>query len=315
MNHVTRNSRHTPSLASRRSFLLAGLAVSTAAWAAKPLDERICVFTDHLDGDDGYSWEEVAKLLRQIGAAGPDLTVRSGGLVRPERAREDLPRAVKVFRDHGLDVPMLTTNITAVAHARPILETAAKLGIPYYKIGYTRYDDVARWRETRDGVQKHLTGLEALNRELNIHAGYHQHSGPMVGGLTWDALELLEPFDKNWIGLYCDPAHAVIEGGNFGWKYSIQRALDKIVMLGMKDFVWEKEGGKWRTRWVPLGQGMVPIDEVMQSIAKAAFSGPVSLHMEYDIPGRSKADRFEKSLEATGRDIRFLKAKLRGLRG
>jgi sugar phosphate isomerase/epimerase len=294
---------------------LAGLAAASAAWAAKPLEERVCVFTDHLDGDDGYSWEEVAKLLRQIGAAGPDLTVREGGLVRPERAKEDLPKAVKVFRDHGLDVPMLTTNITAAEHARPILETAVKLGIPYYKFGYTRYDDVARWRETRDGVQKNLAGLAALNRELNIHAGYHQHSGPMVGGLTWDALELLEPFDKNWIGLFCDPAHAVIEGGNFGWKYSIQRALDKIVMLAMKDFVWEKTDGKWRTRWVPLGQGMVPIDEALQLISKVSFAGPVSLHMEYDIPGRTKAERFQNSLEATERDIRFLKSKLRALKG
>src|SRR5688572_11503677 len=95
----------------RRSFL-GGSAAAAAAAAAQPVIRRICLFTDHLD-DHGYSYAEVARMLKALGVAGPDLTVRPGGLVPPERAEEELPRAVAAFREEGLSVPMISTGLTS----------------------------------------------------------------------------------------------------------------------------------------------------------------------------------------------------------
>ncbi|MGE5191623.1 MAG: hypothetical protein ACM3U2_03920, partial [Deltaproteobacteria bacterium] len=69
-----------------RSLLAAAESVK-AAPPVKPIDERICLFTDHLD-DFGYSYAEVAEMLAPLKIAGPDLTVRGGGLVSPERVVE-----------------------------------------------------------------------------------------------------------------------------------------------------------------------------------------------------------------------------------
>src|SRR5262245_11511750 len=128
------------------SGALAGTAGPAAAGARplaeRPIQDRICLFTDHLD-DHGDGYGEVAGMLKQLGISGPDLTVRSGGLVAPERAAEELPKAVAAFRDQGLTVPMISTGITSAAEpaARPILTTAGKLGIPYFKLGYYSYSD------------------------------------------------------------------------------------------------------------------------------------------------------------------------------
>ena len=82
----------------RRDLLAAGAASMMAA-GAQPADlgSRICVFTDHLAG---FPYADVARMFREVGVAGPDLTVRPGGLVLPDRVEEDLPRAAAAFREH-----------------------------------------------------------------------------------------------------------------------------------------------------------------------------------------------------------------------
>lgn len=135
----------------RRNVLQAGLAVAvgsnaTAADAPnpkpKPIHERICVFTDHFD-DHGFTYAEIAAHLKQLGVAGPDLTVRPGGVVPPDRVTDELPKAAAAFCDAGLTIPMVSTSLTSArdATARPALTALGKLGIRYFKTGYYKYDD------------------------------------------------------------------------------------------------------------------------------------------------------------------------------
>ena len=77
----------------RRRMLLGTLASSLAGWTAQgdessrkktpPIHERICVFTDPLDGLR-LTPRDLARALKELGVAGPDLTVRPGGYVAPE---------------------------------------------------------------------------------------------------------------------------------------------------------------------------------------------------------------------------------------
>jgi len=291
-----------------------------SALAAPPgpnLQQRLCLFTDHLD-DSGYTFDEVARMIKQLGISGPDLTVRSGGLVAPEKVSEDLPRAVKACRDQGLTVPMISTNLrSATDNAAETLRLAGKLGIHYYKLGYYEYEDASRWPERLEAVRRELKPLLKLGEEAGMTAGIHNHSGATVGGAMWDSWELLQPLDPKWVGVYFDPSHATIEGGNHGWKLGFHRVSPRLKMVALKDFIWEKSGGQWRTRWVPLGEGMVRWPEFLQLLARVPFPGPVSLHIEYDPGGANKADRFEKSFLAADRDLTFIRGQLKaaGLAG
>lgn len=74
---------------------------------------------------------------------------------------------------------------------------------------------------------------------------------------------------------------------------------------------WEKVGAQWRSRWVPLGQGMVPLDAFFEILAQIPFPGPISLHIEYDPGGVTKVQKFENSLAAAARDLEFHRGHLK----
>jgi sugar phosphate isomerase/epimerase len=279
--------------------------------AAAPLTDRICLFTDHLD-DFGYSYADVARMLKQLQIAGPDLTVRPGGLVAPERVADELPKAAAAMRDAGMSVPMISTGLTSANDrtAADTLQAAGKLGIRYYKLGYYHYEDVTRWRAQLDSTRKELGALVELGRKSGMVAGFHNHSGPFVGGALWDSWELLDGLDPRAVGFYFDPAQGTIEGGNHAWKLGLARLAPRLLMVAIKDFVWEKSGGEWRTRWVPLGEGMVRWSDFFALLKKLSFDGPISLHIEYDPGGATPSARFDNSLAAAERDLKFLREQL-----
>jgi L-ribulose-5-phosphate 3-epimerase len=279
----------------RRTFV--ALSASAALNAGPDKRPPICIFSKHLAQ---FNYEELASHARAIGFEGIDLTVRPKGHVLPERAAEDMPRALDTIRSHGLTVPMITTDLTSASHpsARPILSTAARLKIPYWKIGYFNYrfpGVEAQVASTRESV----AGLVALSREYGIQAGFHNHSGDTVGAAVWDARSILAGMDPATIGYYFDAAHARIEGGLSGWKISQDLVMPRLKMAAVKDFYWKKGGtGAWTVNWCPLGEGMVDWSAVFRTFAAARFTGPLSLHIEYN-----PADE----LAAIAKDFEFLK--------
>src|SRR5436309_3202623 len=82
------------------------------------------------------SYDEVSALYAETGYGGIDFAVRPGGHVVPEKVKDDLPRAVEAAKKAGLRVDMITTAILDPRdkHTEPILETASKLGVKYYRL-------------------------------------------------------------------------------------------------------------------------------------------------------------------------------------
>src|SRR5579884_2479865 len=112
----------------RRDFLKVATATTAATSALGEQGSQqpvLCFFSKHLPD---LSYDELGRTLKDAGFEGVDLTVRKGGHVLPERAREDLPRAVEAIQSHGLRVAMITNELTSASDpaARPILETAAR---------------------------------------------------------------------------------------------------------------------------------------------------------------------------------------------
>ena len=145
---------------------------------------HICIFSKHLQW---LGYEEMARLAREIGFTGIDLTVREGGHVEPENAGRDLPEAVNPIRKEGMEVPMITTEITDPEDplTRQILESAGKLGIPVYMTGWFTYRQGMRVEDQLKQAAEQLRNLQDLNRSIQIAASYQNHSG----GYTWDTSE------------------------------------------------------------------------------------------------------------------------------
>ena len=265
-----------------RSAALAGtMALAGGQAGAAPIRPLLCLFSKHLPK---LNYSELARTVKQIGFDGVDLTVRPEGHVLPGRVAQDLPRALETLRSAGLAVPMITTGLTSVNDpaARPTIETAGNLGLSRFKLGYWNYRDQESIDARLDQVRSDVTGLVALAKEHGVTAGYHNHSGNYVGAAVWDIRAIIGEMDARTIGYYFDPCHATAEGGEGGWRIALRMALPRIQMVAVKDFVWEKSGGKWKMQMCPLGEGMVRWAEFFGMLAAARFQGPISMHAEYE---------------------------------
>jgi len=115
---------------------------------------------------------------------------------------------------------------------------------------------------------------------------------------------------SRWAGYYFDVRHAVVEGGDGGWRSALNAIAPRLKMIAVKDFFWEKGPQGWRQLNCPLGEGMVDWKAFFAALAAGGFKGPVSLHLEYEIPGATDAARQEATLAAAARDLAFLRAGL-----
>jgi sugar phosphate isomerase/epimerase len=267
----------------------------------------LCFFSKHLPRHDARG---LVRALKPLGFAGVDLTVRPKGHIDPSRVVQDLPPFVAAIRDEGLAVPMITTDLKSDADpaARPTFETAASLRIPYLKPGYYSYAFVDV-RKERDNVGSQLRSLAAIAARTGVQIGFHNHDGN-VGGGVWDIVPIIDTLDPKAIGYYFDPRHAVAEGGSAGWRSAFNVVAPRLSMIALKDFVWEKSGAGWRIQNVPMGQGMVNWKVFFSMLAKTDFRGPVSLHVEYAVPGATPEAIDQNMLTAAAQDLAFIKKQL-----
>jgi sugar phosphate isomerase/epimerase len=320
---VRKQTRSYPPLylkeSSRREFLATAAACAAAAsLPANNTDARpspatyqgkLCFFSKALPK---MGWQALGNALKRLGFDGVDLTVRPEGHVLPERASEDLPKAVEAIRNEGLEVPMITTALVSADDptARTILSTAGKLGIAYYKVGYYLYKLVDVRSELQEAGSD-FRRLVDLGKQCVMQAGYHNHEG-YIGAPVWDMASVIGPLDPKWVGFYFDPRHAVAEGGVGGWKIATNLVLPRLKMVAVKDFYWAKSATKgWQDLNCPLGEGMVDWKYFFQVIAHGGFQGPISLHIEYEISGATAAAKEDNTLTAAQHDLDFLKARVR----
>jgi L-ribulose-5-phosphate 3-epimerase len=257
-----------------------------------------CLFSKHLPE---LGWTDLGRAVKDAGFEGVDLTVRPQGHVLPERAADDLPRAIEAITSQGVKVPMITTDLTSAASpvARPILQAAAKGGVRYFKTGYWRYSSSPDVRAQVAAAGAALEGLAALASDCGIEMGFHNHEA-YIGAALWEIAPAMDRLNPRWAGYYFDPRHAVAEGGGGSWKAATHLVAPRMKMLALKDCRWLKSSKGWIIENCPLGDGMVDWAWVGKVIHAAGFSGPISLHLEYEIPAGTR-----HTLDAAGRDLAF----------
>lgn len=271
---------------SRRGFLAAAAAAPMAAPAQAGGGLKVSIFSKHLHWAE---WKEMADVAKEIGFDSIDLTVRKGGHVLPERVAEDLPKAFEIVRRAGLEMAMITTDISGARtpHAEAILKTASALGIHHYRWGLLKYTDKGYPADELRAFVPAVRELGELSGRYKMHGMYHTHSGiNQVGAPQWDLATLFKEAGSPWLGYNYDVGHAVVEGGYGGWLLSTRLAAPMMKGVALKDFVWRKvKSNDWRPQWCPMGEGMVNFAKFFALLKEAKFNGPLQIHYEYPLGG------------------------------
>lgn len=256
---------------------------------------------------------EAAKMIAEAGFGGVDYTVRvREGHVLPERVEEDLPKAVEAARAAGLKVEMITTDITSARdkQTEPLLRTAAKLGVKYYRLGVFNYDEKLGVWGSLQKLKPVFKDLADLNQSLGIHGAIQNHTGTRIGSALWDLHELLRDLDPRWIGVQYDIRHATTEGGQ-SWPLPLKLLAPWIKCTDAKDFKWKQSPGKGEVDNVPIGEGIVNFDAYFKLMRELNLTGPISVHLEYAPFERTEMPKEDKRAKFPGlmrKDLTALKA-------
>lgn len=277
----------TETTLNRRDFVkqttLAALAAATlpaatsfaAPVAGGKLPWKFCAFEKPLLF---LNYDDTADVFAELGFDGIEAAVRPGGHVVPERVEEDLPKFTAALKKRGLEITVLTSNISQAdqPHAEKTLRTAAKLGIKRYRLDWWRYDLKQPIPAQLEALRPRLKELAVLNRSLGLTGLYQNHAGAnMVGAPLWDIYSLIREHDPRDVALAFDIRHATVEGG-LSWEIQFNLVKSHLGVAYFKDFVWEGR----KVKNVPLGSGLV--DPKFGGVLRnSGFAGPISLHVEY----------------------------------
>ena len=265
---------------------------------------------------DKYGNDFMIDTLKMGRVDGLDLTVRPKGSILPEKVAEDLPVLAEMAKKNGLFLEMMVSNITSeeTPHAKNVLKIAAQQGIKHYRMGYFRYNDDEKAKETIAHAQTQIQSLIEINAQYGIQGGYQNHTGNYFGAPLWDLIGVLEKVSSPWISSQFDIYHAYSEGYR-SWEVGMEIMAPKIGSLAIKDFTWEINNGRAKIKKVPLGQGIVDLDGFFKNIKNMNITAPITLHIEYPLLEKYEENLslMEKQKIIVGKiqnDVQFIKSKL-----
>lgn len=251
---------------------------------------------------EGRPVDQISARAIELGFDGIDLLVRRGYTVNPTDAG-GIVEAVRQFNEAGLDVPLVTTDITDTSSlpAGRILGECAEAGVRLMRLGYWSYDGSRPYSEVLSAARRDLDQLEHLARAHQVTLAIQLHGGTIHSSGALAAV-LLEGRDPALIAAYPDPGNQAVQDGREDWRLTFDILRPWLRCVGVKNGGWYQgepnESGqyRWRSGWLGIADGMVPWDDILGHLATTGFDGLLSFHSHYPLP-------YEQVLDQTRSDL------------
>jgi sugar phosphate isomerase/epimerase len=277
------------------------LAAQSRAGAMRPrITPAVCLYSRVLI-KIGYI--DLPLIVQELGFDGVDLSVEPDGHVLPEKADYTLMPALEAFTGIGLDVPMLTTQLTQPNNdAEQVLGLATYIGVPFFRPGRWKFTGPVAVQMQLGMVQREVAILAQLGRATKMAMGIQNYLDGGEGAAVADIDRVIRPIDPQWVGYDFDVAHAILEGGEQGFEAPFALALPRLKMVTVRDFKWEEQtGGTRLPKPCPLGEGVVDFARFFAALARARFAGPVSVQVDHQP---------KEVMEAIKRDLAFVRKQI-----
>ncbi len=237
---------------------------------------------------EDLSVRQLGERARELGYDGLDLAVRDGHPINIDNVTDELPGAVRAWRELGVDCPMISSSTDLIdadaADAVTLFEAAAAAGVPRIKMGYFKFTPGDSFEELWSLARRRLDGFERLSRRTGVQTMYHTHSGQCLGSNCAGMRHLLQDYDPRQVGAYVDLGHLAINGEDV--QIGLAMLRDRLSAIGGKDarhFPDERPDRRARFAdgFVLLGQGAAEWPEAIELLKAWGFSGPITIHTEY----------------------------------
>ena len=237
---------------------------------------------------EDLSVRQLGERARELGYDGLDLAVRDGHALNIDNVTDELPGAVRAWRELGVDCPMISSSTDLIdpdaADAVTLFEAAAAAGVPRIKMGYFKFTPGDSFEELWSMARRRLDGFERLSRRTGVQTMYHTHSGQCLGSNCAGMRHLLQDNDPRQVGAYVDLGHLAINGEDV--QIGLAMLRDRLSAIGGKDarhFPDERpyRRARFADGFVLLGQGAAEWPEAITLLEAWGFSGPITIHTEY----------------------------------
>lgn len=259
--------------------------------------------------------KDLPTTVQDLGFSGIDIAVRSNGHFTVEELKKKLPPLVSASARLGMEVPILTTELTGESQKEmdEFLKIIAGEGIRHYRMGWLKYKTQEILQELQTYNSRFKTVAE-LHAKYQVQGHYQNHAGNGVGGSVWELLHLLDGIDPKQIGIQYDLRHAVVEGYR-SWETGFHVIKNKITTLDIKDFSWDNSSGKDLPVTVPLGKGNADFGKIASSDAFKSSAVPKILHIEHELGGAEHGRKeptisAAEILSAIRKDINYFRHEL-----
>ncbi len=198
---------------------------------------------------------EVAAHVAGLGFDAVELPVRPGFPCQPDSIERDLPAAVAIFAEHGVQVLNVAADLPL--DDERLYATCAAAGVGMNRVMFRRHGLSDRDAEAL--AHRQLEAALPLCAQYGVQLGIQNHYGTFVGVHELGLHRLVERYDPRFVGIIWDAAHNALEG------MDADAALDVVAshlcMVNLKNGYWRRSSGpeaalaEWKVYWTSGRQG------------------------------------------------------------
>lgn len=246
----------------------------------------------------GRRLEETLELGVRAGYEGVELRLIDGELIDPGLSAQDRRRVASACGQAGLPVVAVDSSIRVAAPEDPrdivaqigaFVDLAAEWGAPTVRVFGGELPDAPAARQERLAAAAGVL-LRAADRaeRLRVRIGVETHDAFLASATV---AELLALVPSAWVGAVWDSHHPCRAGESAEQVYAAIGS--RLCLAQVKDAARTGAGpDDWRL--VPLGEGEVPVREMLRLLIQGGYDGWVSV--EWEKRWHPEIDEPEKAL-------------------
>lgn len=224
---------------------------------------------------------EVGAHVHALGFAWIELPIRPGFPCQPESIEQDLPNAVKVLGEHGVQI----LNVTAALPLddERLYAACADAGVGMNRVMF-RTEGKSYW-EAEAAAKQQLDIALPLCEKYNVQIGIQNHSGRYVGVHELGLHNLVRAYEPRYVGIIWDAAHNALEG--MEPELALDVVASHLCCVNLKNGYWrrlsapEAEVAEWKVYWTSGRQGRASWPRVVDKLKTMNYTGPICLTAEY----------------------------------